>query len=65
MCETQDPHLLLDCVRSMTLHGRFGGMEVGFLFSFGWWVMRGTRPALLEAEKKKGSRSDETAPSAG
>jgi hypothetical protein len=44
MRETRDPDLLLNCVMSMADHGRFNGVEVGFLFSFGWWVMRETSP---------------------
>ena len=56
MREMRDPHLLLQCVRSMAQHGRFGGVEVGFLFSFGWWVMRGGTPtsysAMVDAQRK-------------
>ena len=27
-----------------TEHGRHGGVEVGFLFAIGWWLLKATGP---------------------
>jgi hypothetical protein len=42
MRDSRDPNLLGLCVKDMILHGRFGGIEFGFLFAFSSWAMRTT-----------------------
>jgi hypothetical protein len=44
MRKTQDPHGISNAVSGMIEHGRHGGIEVGFLFAIGWWLMKGTGP---------------------
>jgi hypothetical protein len=44
MRQTQDPHGISHAVSGMIEHGRHGGIEVGFLFAIGWWLMKGTGP---------------------
>jgi hypothetical protein len=44
MRKTQDPHGISHAVSDMIEHGRHGGIEIGFLFAIGWWLMKGTGP---------------------
>jgi hypothetical protein len=42
MRASKDPNILGLCVKDMIAHGRFGGVECGFMFAFSSWAMRTT-----------------------